>query len=148
MEIILKDDVQGLGYKDDLVDVKPGYAMNYLIPQKFAVVASSSNKKMREENIRQASHKAAKLKQDADALAERIGETQLTIQAKAGESGKIFGAVTAIQISEALAQKGYEIDRKKISFKSEIKSLGEYTAVLDLHKEVKHEVTVQVVTAD
>ena len=148
MEIILKDDIKGLGYKDDLVDVKPGYARNYLIPQGFAVIATKSNKKMLEENLRQASHKAAKIKQDAEELAQKIGDTELVLEAKAGESGKIFGAVTAIQVSDALASKGFEIDRKKISFNTEIKNLGEYTAVLDLHKEVKHEVAIKVVSAD
>ena len=144
MEIILKDDIKGLGYKDDVVDVKPGYARNYLIPQGFAVLASESNKKMLAENLRQAAHKAAKVKTDAEDLAAKIGETILVVKAKAGETGKIFGAVTPLQISEVLKGRGFEIDRKKISFTSDIKTLGDYTAVLDLHKEVKHEVTVRV----
>lgn len=148
MEIILKEDVKGLGYKDDLVSVKPGYARNYLIPQGFAVLASSSNKKMLAENLKQAAHKKAKIKQDADDLAVRIGELEIVVQAKAGETGKIFGAVTPIQIAEGLREKGFDIDRKKISFSEDIKTLGDYTATLDLHKEVKHDIVVKVVSAD
>jgi len=145
MEIILKDDIKGLGYKDDVVNVKPGYARNYLIPQGVAVIASQPNKKMLAENLKQASHKAAKVKSDAEDLANRIGATELIINAKAGETGKIFGAVTPIQISDSLKDKGFDIDRKRISLNSEIKTLGEYTVTLDLHKEVKHEVTIKVV---
>lgn len=145
MEIILKDDIKGLGYKDDVVTVKAGYARNYLIPQGFAVIASDSNRKMLAENLKQAAHKAAKIKTDAEDLAAKIGATELVIKAKAGETGKIFGAVTPLQISDALKDKGIEIDRRKITFTSDIKSLGEYTAKIDLHKEVKHEVTIKVV---
>ncbi|MGB0524774.1 MAG: 50S ribosomal protein L9 [Flammeovirgaceae bacterium] len=148
MEIILKEDVKGLGYKDDLVTVKPGYARNYLIPQGFAVIASASNKKMLAENLKQAAHKKAKIKQDAEDLAARIGDLEIVVQAKAGESGRIFGAVTPLQIAEGLNAKGYEVDRKKISFTSDIKELGDYTATLDLHKEVKHTVAVKVISAD
>ena len=145
MEVILKEDIKGLGYKNDTVNVKPGYGRNYLIPQGFAIIGSVSNKKMITENIRQASHKAEKIKQDAQDLANKIGGTVLEIKTKAGESGKIFGAITALQISDALAAKGFEVDRKKISFEN-IKNIGEYTAVIDLHKEVKHEVKLSVVT--
>lgn len=148
MEIILKDDVKGLGYKDDVVNVKPGYARNFLIPQGVAVIASSSNKKMLAENLKQAAHKKAKIKQDAEALATRIGELELVVQAKAGETGKIFGAVTPLQVGEELRTKGYDIERRKISFSEDIKNLGEYKAILDLHKEVKHEITIKVVNAD
>ncbi|HEY8401909.1 MAG TPA: 50S ribosomal protein L9 [Cytophagaceae bacterium] len=147
MEVILKDDIKGLGYKNDIVKVKPGYGRNYLIPQGFAVIANESNKKIIAENIKQAAHKAEKIKSEAQALAQKIGDTVLSIPAKVGESGKIFGAVTTLQISDALKEKGYNIDRKKISFKSEVKEVGEYVAVLDLHKEVKHEVKFKVVAA-
>lgn len=140
MEVILKEDIKGLGYKNDTVTVKPGYGRNYLIPQGFAVIANASNKKLIEENIRQAAHKAEKIKQDAQNIAKAIGDINLKIAAKVGESGKIFGAVTTLQISDALKEKGYDIDRKKISFNSEVKTAGEYTAVLDLHKDVKHEI--------
>jgi large subunit ribosomal protein L9 len=148
MEIILKEDIKGLGYKNDIVNVKDGYGRNYLIPQGFAEIASTSNKKMVEENIRQAAHKAAKIKEDAEALAEKIGDLSINIVAKAGESGKIFGAVTPLQVADALREKGFDIDRKKISLTSEIKMLGSYTAEIDLHKEVKHNITVNVITED
>lgn len=145
MEVILKEDIKGLGYKNDLVDVKPGYGRNYLIPRGFAVIASESNKKVMAENIKQASHKAEKLKQDAQAIADGIGDIVLEIPAKVGESGRIFGAVTTLQISDALKDKGFEVDRKQISFKSEVKTVGEYVAELDLHREVKHDVNFKVI---
>jgi len=145
MEIILKEDVAGLGYKNDIVTVKPGYGRNYLIPRGLAVAATESNKKVIAENMRQAAHKAEKIKREAQELADRIGDLVIQIVTKAGESGKIFGAVTANQLSEALREKGFEVDRKKIVFKSEIKMLGQYTVILELHKEVKKEVTVEVV---
>jgi large subunit ribosomal protein L9 len=147
MDIILKTDIAGLGYKNDVVSVKPGYGRNYLIPQGFAMMASDSNKKMINENIRQAAHKAEKIKTDAQTMADQIGEMVLTIPAKAGESGKIFGRVTSIQIADALRAKGFEVDRKKITI-DDVKTLGTYQASLDLHKEVKHKVNVDVVAAE
>jgi large subunit ribosomal protein L9 len=145
MEIILKQDVTGLGYKNDIVKVKAGYGNNYLIPNGFALVATNSNKKLVQENIRQAAHKAAKVKQDAESMASKIGELTIDIGAKAGESGKIFGAVTALQIADALKAKGFEIDRKKVVLKEAPKQIGTYNVTLDLHKEVKHEIKVNVV---
>ncbi|MDW7690666.1 50S ribosomal protein L9 [Flammeovirgaceae bacterium SG7u.111] len=145
MEVILKEDLQGLGYKNDIVNVKPGYGRNYLIPQGYAILASASNKKVLAENIRQAAHKADKIKADAEEKAQSIGDITLTIQAKAGESGKIFGAVTNTQIADVLTEKGFDIDRRKIIIKDDVKMLGEYTATLDLHKEVKHEIKFVVV---
>ncbi|MDN4165244.1 50S ribosomal protein L9 [Cytophagales bacterium LB-30] len=145
MEVILKQDINGLGYKNDVVNVKPGYGRNYLIPQGFAIIANVSNKKMIAENIRQAAHKAEKIKQDAANLAAAIGDITLEISAKVGESGKIFGAVTTLQISDALKAKGFDVDRKKIAFNSEVKMAGQFTATLDLHKEVKHQVKFEVV---
>lgn len=145
MEVILKEDIKGLGYKNDLVSVKPGYGRNFLIPRGFATIASDSNKKIMAENIKQASHKADKLKGDAQAIADGIGDTVLEIAAKVGESGRIFGAVTTLQISDALREKGYTVDRKQISFKSEVKSVGDYVAELDLHREVKHDVNFKVI---
>lgn len=145
MELILKQDVQGLGYKNDIVKVKAGYGNNYLIPNGFALIANDSNKKLVNENIRQAAHKAEKIKQDAEALAAKVGDLTVEIKTKAGESGKIFGAVTALQISDALKAKGFEIDRKKVILKENPKQLGTYKVVLDLHKEVKHEITINVV---
>ncbi len=145
MEVILKQDVAGLGYKNDIVKVKAGYGNNYLIPNGIALLATESNKKVVQENIRQASHKAAKIKQDAEALAQKIGELTVDIGTKAGETGRIFGAVTANQISDALKAKGFSIDRKKIVLKENPKQLGTYNVTLDLHKEVKHDIKVNVV---
>lgn len=147
MDIILKTDIAGLGYKNDIVTVKPGYGRNYLIPQGFAIMATQSNKKMIAENIRQAAHKAEKIKNDAESLASQIGDLRLTIPAKAGESGKIFGRVTNTQVADSLREKGFDIDRKKITV-DDVKSLGEYKAVIDLHKDVKHSITVEVVAAE
>jgi large subunit ribosomal protein L9 len=145
MEIILKEDVSGLGYKNDQVKVKAGYGRNFLIPRGMAILATESNKKIVAENIKQAAHKAEKIKTAALGIAEQVGDQVLTIVTKAGESGKIFGAVTTLQISEALKEKGIEVDRKKIVLKGDVKMLGNYTAVLDLHKEVKKEVAFTVV---
>lgn len=145
MEVILKTDIAGLGYKNDLVTVKPGYGRNYLIPQGYAMLATSSNRKIQAENAKQAAHKAEKLRLDAETLANSIGDTTLEIPAKVGESGKIFGRVTTIQIADALRAKGFEVDRKKITLDSDVKAVGDYTATLDLHKEVKHKVKFTVV---
>jgi large subunit ribosomal protein L9 len=145
MEVILKTDVAGLGYKNDVVKVRPGYANNYLIPNGVALVATDSNKRLVAENIRQAAHKAAKLKQDAESLAQSIGELTLNIGTKAGETGRIFGAVTATQIADALKAKGFDVDRRKVVLKEAPKQLGNYSVGLDLHKEVKHEIKINVV---
>jgi large subunit ribosomal protein L9 len=144
MEIILKTDIAGLGYKNDVVQVKPGYGRNYLIPQGFADMATAANKKILAENLKQVAHKAEKLKKDAEEMAAAIGETVLDIAAKAGENGKIFGRVTNTQIADALKAKGFDIDRKKITIE-DVKTIGTYKAMIDLHKEVKHSVGVNVV---
>lgn len=141
----MKQDVQGLGYKNDVVKVRSGYGRNYLIPNGFALIASPSNKKMMEENIRQAAHKAERVKQDAEALAAKIGELTIDIGTKAGESGKIFGAITALQVSDILKSKGFDVERRKIVFKETPKELGTYPVILDLHKEVKHEIKINVI---
>ena len=146
MEIILKTDIAGLGYKNDIVAVKAGYGRNYLIPQGFAIMATPSNRKVVAENIKQAAHKVEKVRQDAFDLATAIGEMALTIPAKTGDSGKIFGRVTSLQVSEMLKEKGFDIDRKKISFDTEVKTTGDYAATLDLHKEVKHKIAFSVVS--
>lgn len=145
MEVILKQDIQGLGYKNDVVKVKSGYGRNYLIPNGYALIANPSNKKMLQENVRQAAHKAAKVKQDAEQLAAKIGALVIDLGTKAGESGKIFGAITALQVSDALKAKGFDIDRRKIFFKEQPKELGTYSVMLDLHKEIKHEIKIKVV---
>lgn len=144
MEVILKQDVSGLGYKNDIVKVKAGYGRNYLIPNGVALVATDSNKRIVAENVKQMAHKAAKIKSDAEALAQKIGDTVIELKTKAGETGRIFGAITSLQVSDALKAKGIDVDRRKISFKEQPKELGTYTAHLDLHKEVKHEVKVNV----
>ena len=127
MEVILKQDVTGLGYKNDTVKVKAGYGNNYLIPNGFALIANDSNKRLIAENVRQASHKAAKIKQDAEALAAKVGDLVIEIRTKAGESGKIFGAVTALQIADALKASGFDVDRKKVHLKEIPKQIGTYT---------------------
>jgi large subunit ribosomal protein L9 len=146
MELILKEDVKNLGFKNDVVKVKPGYGRNYLIPQGMAVLATTSNRKVMEENLRQAAHKAEKVLRDAENLAASIGEAVIEIKAKAGETGRIFGAVTALQISDGLKVLGFEVDRKRISLPAEVKNLGEYEATLTLHKQVSHKVKFVVVS--
>ena len=145
MEVILKQDIKKLGEKDDVVTVKPGYGRNYLIPQGFAVLATVSAKKVLAENIRQAQFKQEKIKKDATELAGKLEGVKLTIGAKAGETGKIFGSVNSIQISDALKKQGFEVDRRRITFETEPKVVGEYVANLNLHKEVKVQVPFEVV---
>ena len=146
MEIILKDDIKGLGYKNDVVDVKPGFGRNYLLPKGLAVLATTSARKVVAENIKQAAHKAEKIKTEALATAAKIGDNVLEIKQKVGDNGKIFGKITSLQIADALKSLGVEVDRRRISFnESDVKSVGEYTANIDLHKEVKHSVKFAVV---
>jgi large subunit ribosomal protein L9 len=145
MEIILTSDIPNLGYKGDILTVKPGYARNYLIPQKLALIANEANKKIMAENEKQAAHKIAKMKEEATNLANKLNANPIRITAKAGASGKIFGSITTLQIAQVLSLEGYEIDRRKISLKSEIKEVGNFVAIIDLHKEVKAEVNLEVV---
>ena len=145
MEIILKQDIKNLGEKDDVVNVKPGYGRNYLIPQGFASMATPSARKVLAENLKQAAFKQDKIKKDADAIAARLEGIVLKIGAKAGESGKIFGSVNTIQIADALKKEGFEVDRRRITFDSEPKFVGEYIANLNLHKEVKVKVPFEVI---
>lgn len=146
MEIILKQDVDRLGSKDDVIKVKDGYARNYLIPQKKAVEASVSAKKVLAENIRQRAHKEAKLKNEAQKIADQLVNKKITIGAKTSTLGKIFGSVNTIQLAEAINKKGFEIDRKQIMLPEDhIKEVGTYTAKIKLHKEVVIEVEFEVV---
>ena len=146
MDVILKQDVERLGAKNDIVAVKNGYARNYLIPQGFAVAATESARKVVAETIRQQSHKALKALEDAKVLADKMSGVSVKIGAKAGESGKIFGSVNNIQVAEALAAAGYEVERKHIDLGMDtIRDLGSYTATVKLHKEVSAEVTFEVV---
>lgn len=145
MKIILKEDVSGLGYKDDVVEVKDGYGRNYLIPQGMAVIASPAALKVLEENLRQRAHKLAKIKADAEAAAEALKDVKLVIATKVSSTGTIFGSVNAIQISEELTKLGHNIDRKLIIIEQPVKEVGNYTAIINLHKEVKAEVPFEVI---
>lgn len=145
MEVILIKDMENLGYANDIVNVKPGYANNYLIPQGFAKAATASAKKILAENLKQRAHKDAKILADAQALAETIQNLPLTLTAKA-EEGKLFGTITATDLSEALAEKGITVDRKAIAVEA-VKTVGEYTATVKLHREVKAEIKFSVVAA-
>ncbi len=145
MDIILKQDVKKLGEKDDIVSVKPGFGRNYLIPQGHAILATESAKKVLAENIKQAQFKQEKIKKDAEAMAAKLEGVTLSIGAKAGESGKIFGAVNTIQVADALKKLGFEVDRRRITFETDVKFVGDYIANLNLHKEVKVQVPFNVV---
>ncbi len=147
MYVILIQDVDNLGYKNDIVKVRDGYGRNYLIPNRLAIIANESNRKQLAENLRQQEHKLAKLKADAVELAGKLEVLLLTIPMKANESGKIFGAVTSQQIADALQALGLTVDRKVISV-PEAKETGEYEAVAKLHKEVKAVVKFKVVAAE
>lgn len=144
MKVILKDYVKGLGDKNDIVEVKNGYGRNYLIPQGLAVIATESAIKVAEENVRQAAHKQEKIIADAQELAQKLEGMKISIPTKAGSNGKIFGSVTTIQIAQALADQGIEVDRRKIST-SDIKTLGEYKATLSLHREISAEIELEIV---
>ena len=145
MELILKQDIKNLGEKDDVVNVKPGFGRNYLIPKGYATLATESAKKVLAENLKQAAFKQDKIKKDADAIAARLEGMKLSIGAKAGESGKIFGSVNTIQIADALKKEGFDVDRRRITFDTEPKFVGEYIANLNLHKEVKVKVPFEVI---
>ena len=144
MEIILKEDVVNLGYKNDIVTVKSGYGRNYLIPTGKAVIASPAAKKMLAEDLKQRAHKLEKIKKDAEALAEQLKEVSLTIATKVSATGTIFGSVSNIQIADELEKLGHKIDRKIISVKG-VKEVGNYVATVKLHKEVSVEIPFEVV---
>ena len=144
MELILKENVVGLGYKDDIVTVKNGYGRNYLIPTGKAVIASESAKKVLAENLKQRAHKLAKIKADAEALAEKLSALEpLKITTKVSATGAIYGSVNSLHIAEELAKLGFEIDRKTIVVK-DVKEVGSYTATVKLHKEVSVEIPFEV----
>ncbi len=146
MEVILIKDVEKLGYANDIVNVKPGYANNYLIPQGYAKAATASAKKVLAENLKQRAHKDAKILADAQALADKLANLPIVITVKA-EEGKIFGSVTSADIAEALAAKDVTVDRKAITVDS-IKTVGEYEATVKLHREVKATVKLSVVAEE
>ncbi|MRT92874.1 50S ribosomal protein L9 [Ancylomarina sp. 16SWW S1-10-2] len=146
MEIILKQDIHTLGYKNDIVTVKNGYGRNYLIPTGVAVLATESARKMHAENMRQSAHKQEKIKNEALELAKKLETVTITLGAKTSTTGKIFGSVNNIQIAEALAAQGFEIDRKVIAIKDAVKEIGKHSAIIKLHKEVKIEIAFDVVS--
>ena len=146
MQVILKEDVINLGYKDDIVTVKDGYGRNFLIPQGKAVIASESAKKVLAENLRQRAHKLAKIKEDAQALAAKLEGVSLTIGAKTSSTGTIFGSVNNIQVAEALAKAGFEVERKIIYIKEAVKEVGNYKAIVKLHKEGSVDIPFEVVS--
>lgn len=148
MEIILKEDVIGLGYKNDVVTVKDGYGRNYLIPTGKGVIASASAKKVLAENLKQRAHKLAKIKEDAQALADKLAQVEtLIIPMKVSATGVIYGSVNNVQIADKLKEKGFDIDRK-IILVSDVKQVGSYKATIKLHKEVSVEVPFEVVAEE
>lgn len=146
MEVILLQDVNKLGQKDDIVTVKNGYGSNFLIPNGYAVAATPSAKKMHAENLKQRAHKEEKIKVTAQEIATKLTDVALVIGAKTSSSGKIFGSVNTIQIAEALKERGFDIDRKNITLpEDQIKEVGKYKAVIKLHREVKVEVGFEII---
>lgn len=147
MEVILKKNVDKLGYANEIVNVKPGYGRNFLIPQGYAVLATASAKKAHEEVMRQKSHKEAKMLAEAQELAAKIADITVSIATKAGENGKIFGSVNTVQLADALRKAGYDIDRKSLKIKDEpIKDVGTYEAEANLYKGVKQSFKFEVVS--
>ncbi|HER09121.1 MAG TPA: 50S ribosomal protein L9 [Bacteroides sp.] len=147
MNVILRQDIPNLGHKDDIVAVKDGYARNYLIPQGFAINATSEATKVHEEILRQRAHKEQQLKEAALKMAEELKNVSLTIGAKTSTKGKIFGSVNTIQIAEALKEKGFDVERKNISIKDDlIKEVGNYSATVKLHKEVRVDIPFEIVS--
>ncbi|MGB5989555.1 MAG: 50S ribosomal protein L9 [Marinifilaceae bacterium] len=147
MQVILITDIANLGHKDDILDVKPGYGRNFLIPQSYAILATESAKKVHAENMRQRAHKEAKIKEEASELAQKLEGVKLTIATKTSTTGKIFGSVNSIMIAESLKGQGFDIDRKKILVKADaIKEVGTYSATIKLHREVKVEIALDVVS--
>jgi len=147
MEIILKEDINNLGYKNDVVEVKNGYANNFLIPRGIAIIATKSAKKVLAENLKQRAHKEEKLKQDAQTIADSLQNKEVKVGAKTSSKGKIFGSVTNIQLADAINKKGFDIDRKKISIvQKEVKEVGKYNAIIKLHRDIKVELEFEVVS--
>jgi large subunit ribosomal protein L9 len=144
MKIILKENMKNLGHQGDVVEVKNGYANNFLFPRGMAIMATASNLKMHEENNRQGALKREKMKTDALSLAEQLKEMSITIGTKAGANGKIFGSITPLQVAQALKNKGFEIDRRKIEI-NDVKTLGNYEAILNLHRDVTINIAVEVI---
>ena len=146
MEIILKQDVKSLGYKDDVLKVKNGYGRNYLIPKGIAIVANEINKKVLAETVKQRAFKEEKIKTAALATAEALKDKVVKVGAKVGEKGKVFGSVNNLQLAEAIKKLGFEVERKNITLNDEhIKTIGTYTADVRLHREINVKVTFEVI---
>ena len=144
MEIILKEDIIGLGYKNDIVNVKSGYGRNYLIPQGKGVIASESAKKVLAENLKQQAHKLAAIKAEAEKKAEALNGVELVIESKVSATGVTYGSVNANVVADELQKKGFEIDRKIITM-HDIKTVGEFEATIHFHKEVEVKLPIKVV---
>ena len=138
MEVILKQDVKNLGYKDDVVKVRPGFGRNYLIPNGIAITADATAKKIHAENVKQRAHKEVKIKAEAEKNAAKISEMTVKVGAKTGDNGKIFGSITSVQLTDALRKLGFEVDRRNVTIENEdtVKTVGTYNAKVRLHKEV------------
>ncbi len=148
MQVILKEDVVNLGYKDDVVSVRNGYGRNYLIPQGLAVVATESALKVHAENLRQRKHKLEAIKKNAQDFAKKLDGVKLSVTVKTSKFGVIFGSVSAIQIAEELVKKGYEVDRKQIYLKTPIKEVGEYSFQVRLHRDVQVDLSIEVLSEE
>ncbi|MBE97500.1 MAG: 50S ribosomal protein L9 [Flammeovirgaceae bacterium] len=144
MDIILIKDVPGLGFKDEVVNVKNGYGRNYLIPQGFGVLANKSNNKVLEENLKQTAKKQEEILKEAQKLAKKIGDLVLEFKLKTGSDDKLFGSITTSKISKILKEKGFEIHKKNISILSKVNSVGEYDVELKIHKDIKHPIKINV----
>lgn len=144
MKIILNQDVKHLGYKDDVVTVKNGYGRNYLIPQGMAKLATPSATKVLQEEIKQRAFKQDKLKKDAETLSQQLENVSISLKTKTGTSGKIFGSITTLNVANALKEKGFEVDRRKIVLNEEIKTVGNFKATINLYKEISSEIDVVV----
>ncbi|MCX7954359.1 MAG: 50S ribosomal protein L9 [Bacteroidales bacterium] len=147
MEVILKQDVAGLGHKNEIVKVKNGYAINYLIPKGLAIIATESAKKVLKETIKQQAHKEQRLREEAEEVVNKLSKMIINIPVKASSTGKIFGSVTTIQIAEALQKEGFNIDRKNITILEEdhIKQIGKYKAKAKIYKDIVAEITFEVI---
>ncbi|MCB0739392.1 MAG: 50S ribosomal protein L9 [Bacteroidetes bacterium] len=144
MEIILNTDIPKLGYKGDVVSVKPGYARNFLIPRGMAMVANSSNLRSNQENLKQQANKIARILENAQALANKLSAEEVVVTVKTGTSGKLFGSVTTLQIANLLKEKGYDVDRRNVSFAEPIKEVGNHKAQVECYKNIVAEVSVVV----
>ena len=145
MEVILRDDIDRLGHRGDVVKVAPGFARNFLLPKKLAVAATDANKKIVEQERQAHLRKEAKLKTEAEDLSKLLGGVTVTIAQKAGENDQLFGSVTAKDVADSLEKRNFTIDRRKVLLDEPIKQLGEHKVTVRLHKDVNTEITVNVV---